>query len=50
MLCPIWGFRYGKSLITGFARINGQPVGVFGNDSASFAGAMTADASLKVGG
>ena len=40
--------EYGQTQVTGFARINGQPVGVFGNDSRYFAGALTWDASLKL--
>ena len=40
--------NYGQTMVTGFARINGQPVGVFGNDSRYFAGALTWDASLKL--
>ncbi|OUR75582.1 propionyl-CoA carboxylase [Alphaproteobacteria bacterium 46_93_T64] len=39
---------YGPSLITGFARINGQPVGVIGNDCKYYAGAMGANAAIKV--
>ena len=39
---------FGKSIVTGLARVNGQPVGVFANDPSSFAGAMTWDASRKL--
>jgi acetyl-CoA carboxylase carboxyltransferase component len=42
------GTEFGRTQITGLARLNGQPVGVFGNDCRFFAGAMTWDASLKV--
>ncbi|WP_169567639.1 acyl-CoA carboxylase subunit beta [Sneathiella limimaris] len=38
---------YGPSLITGFARLNGQPVGIIGNDCRYYAGAMGADAAIK---
>ncbi len=40
--------QYGLGQITGLARINGQSVGVTGNDCRFFAGAMTADGSQKV--
>ncbi|MEH6496975.1 MAG: carboxyl transferase domain-containing protein [Pseudomonas marincola] len=39
---------YGPSLITGFSRMNGLPVGVIGNDCKYYAGAMGANASIKV--
>jgi len=39
---------YGPSQITGLARLNGQPVGILANDSAWYAGAMTADGAQKV--
>jgi acetyl-CoA carboxylase carboxyltransferase component len=39
---------YGPSLITGFARMNGLSVGVIGNDCKYYAGAMGANASIKV--
>lgn len=42
------GKGYGRSLITGFARLNGQPVGVIANDCRIYAGAMGADAAQKV--
>ncbi|MCZ6828639.1 MAG: propionyl-CoA carboxylase, partial [Gammaproteobacteria bacterium] len=38
---------YGPSLITGYARINGQSVGILANDCRYYAGAMTADAAQK---
>jgi len=38
---------YGRGIITGLARINGQPVGVFANDCRYYAGAMTATGSQK---
>ena len=42
------GRRYGSSLITGLARLNGCPVGVIGNDCMIYAGAMTAQAAQKL--
>jgi acetyl-CoA carboxylase carboxyltransferase component len=42
------GSGYARSHITGLARLDGWPVGVWGNDSRFYAGAMTADASRKV--
>jgi acetyl-CoA carboxylase carboxyltransferase component len=39
---------YGRSQITGLARLNGQAVGVWGNDTRHGAGAMTADGARKV--
>ncbi|MEM6707255.1 MAG: carboxyl transferase domain-containing protein [Pseudomonadota bacterium] len=41
------GAGFGCSQVTGFARINGQPVGVLANDCAVYAGAMTAEAAQK---
>ena len=38
---------YGRGIITGLARINGQPVGIFANDCRHYAGAMTATGSQK---
>lgn len=38
---------YGPSLITGYARLNGQSVGVLANDCRFYAGAMSADAAQK---
>tara|TARA_B100000579_G_scaffold408903_1_gene397429 strand:- start:2433 stop:3995 length:1563 start_codon:yes stop_codon:yes gene_type:complete len=43
-----YGKYYGSSLITGLARLNGDPVGVIANDCKIYAGAMTADASMKM--
>ena len=42
------GKGYGRSQITGLARMNGQPVGVWANDGKHLAGAMTADGANKV--
>ena len=39
---------YGRAQITGFARIDGQPVGILANDTRFYAGAMTANGSRKV--
>lgn len=39
---------YGPGLVTGLARIAGQPVGVTGNDCRHYAGAMTAEAAQKM--
>ena len=39
---------YGRSQITGLARLNGQAVGVWANDTRTTAGAMTADGARKV--
>ncbi len=41
------GQGYGLSQITGLARMNGQPVGVWANDGRYLAGAMTADGAHK---
>ncbi len=41
------GRGYGRSQITGLARLNGQPVGVWGNDCRQLAGSMTADGAQK---
>jgi acetyl-CoA carboxylase carboxyltransferase component len=38
---------YGPSLITGYARLNGQSVGILANDCRFYAGAMSADAAQK---
>ena len=43
-LTPGWG----RTQITGLARLNGQPVGVMANDPHFYAGAMTADGAQKV--
>jgi acetyl-CoA carboxylase carboxyltransferase component len=42
------GRGYGRSQITGLARLDGQPVGVWANDTRFYAGAMTADGARKV--
>lgn len=41
------GATYGPSQVCGFARLNGQPVGVLANDCMHYAGAMTAEAAQK---
>jgi acetyl-CoA carboxylase carboxyltransferase component len=41
------GKGYGRSQITGLARLNGQTVGVWGNDCKFLAGSMTADGAHK---
>ncbi len=41
------GRNYGPSQIVALARLNGQPVGVLGNDCNFYAGAMTAEAAQK---
>lgn len=41
------GRGYGRSQITGFARMNGQAVGVWANDGRHLAGSMTADGAQK---
>jgi acetyl-CoA carboxylase carboxyltransferase component len=43
-MTPGWG----RTQITGLARMNGQPVGVMANDPHFYAGAMTADGAQKV--
>ena len=40
--------KFGPSLITGLARLNGHSVGVIGNDCLFYAGAMTAAAAQKL--
>ncbi len=40
--------KYGPGQITGFARLNGQAVGLMANDCRYYAGAMTADGARKV--
>lgn len=42
------GKKFGPSLITGFGRMNGQSVGIIGNDCRYYAGAMGANAAQKV--
>ena len=39
---------YGRSQITGLARLNGWPVGIWGNDPRFYGGSMTAHAAQKV--
>ncbi len=41
------GRGYGRSQITGLARLNGQTVGVWANDGKFLAGSMTADGAQK---
>lgn len=38
---------WARNLVTGFARLDGQPVGVLGNQPKQFAGTLTVDASQK---
>lgn len=40
--------RYGRSQITGLARLNGWPVGIWANDPRFYGGAMTAHGAQKV--
>jgi acetyl-CoA carboxylase carboxyltransferase component len=42
------GKGWGKSVITGFARLDGWPVAIFAEDPYVYGGAWTADASRKV--
>ena len=42
------GAGFGRSQVTGLAHLNGQPVGVWANDSRFYAGAMTRDGARKV--
>jgi acetyl-CoA carboxylase carboxyltransferase component len=42
------GRMWGRPVITGFARLNGWPVGVLASDPMHYGGAWTADASQKV--
>jgi len=39
---------YGRTQITGFARLNGYPVGVMANDPYQYGGSMTADGAQKL--
>lgn len=39
---------YGRSQVTGFARLQGQPVGILANDCVHQGGAMTADGARKL--
>ncbi|MFN0089694.1 MAG: acyl-CoA carboxylase subunit beta [Acidimicrobiales bacterium] len=43
-----FGRGWGRSIITGFARLDGWPVAVFAEDPYIYGGAWTADASQKV--
>ena len=40
--------RYGRSQVTGLARMNGHPVGVLANDCTIYGGGMSADGAQKV--
>ncbi|HLM48932.1 MAG TPA: carboxyl transferase domain-containing protein [Solirubrobacteraceae bacterium] len=40
--------RYGRSLVTALARLDGRPVGVLASDPKVYAGGLTADASDKL--
>src|SRR3954470_3536278 len=42
------GARYGRSLVTALARLEGRPVGVMASDSVHYGGSLTADASDKM--
>jgi acetyl-CoA carboxylase carboxyltransferase component len=42
------GARYGRSLITAFARLGGRPAGVLASDPNHYGGGLTADASEKL--
>ena len=42
------GARYGRSVITALARLDGRPVGVLASDPHHYAGGLTADASDKL--
>jgi acetyl-CoA carboxylase carboxyltransferase component len=42
------GRRYGGSLVTALARLEGRPVGVLASDPAHYGGGLTADASEKL--
>jgi acetyl-CoA carboxylase carboxyltransferase component len=42
------GKRYGRSLVTAFARLDGRPVGVLASDPNHYAGGLTAEASDKL--
>lgn len=42
------GRHYGPGQVVGLARLDGRPVGIFGNDCRFYAGAMTADGARKV--
>ncbi len=40
--------NYGSSLITALARLNGHPIAILANDCMFYAGAMTAESSMKL--
>ncbi|MDX6665918.1 MAG: hypothetical protein QOG68_2124 [Solirubrobacteraceae bacterium] len=42
------GARFGPSLVTALARLEGRPVGVLASDSVHYGGSLTADASDKL--
>lgn len=42
------GARFGPSLVTALARLEGRPVGVMANDSVHYGGSLTGDASDKM--
>ena len=42
------GAKHGTSIVTGFARLSGKPVGVIANDPRFFGGTMTAQAADKI--
>ena len=42
------GARYGRSVITALARLDGRPVGVLASDPAHYGGGLTAEASDKL--
>jgi acetyl-CoA carboxylase carboxyltransferase component len=44
----VMGARFGRSLITAFARLDGRPVGVLAADPTHYGGSLTADASDKL--
>ena len=43
-----YGKYYGSGLVTGLARLNGETISVLANDCMIYAGAMTAEASMKL--
>ncbi len=45
-----WGERYGRSLITGFARIEGKPVGIVASQPMQRAGVLDVPALTKLAG
>jgi methylmalonyl-CoA decarboxylase subunit alpha len=42
------GRQYGRGQVVGLARLAGQPVGIFANDTKHLAGSLTADGAQKV--